>query len=225
VARASAARCRLKAASRRWPDLYPGINGTGVEYCLERGLDAWRFEILAPQARRLLDQGHCTSCLPPLHPPRSRGSRAAQRPPTLWSACCEAHRFSGSDCPGTDRDTAGAAAAWMEFGCQYEGAITRCTEDRARIAGAHSTSSRHVTRDRSPRSQRAPPWLSRAEALSTGDEARADALGQLVHFCGTDPLVGRPLCQFKDPDASSVFRGPRDDVHMKVLETILLGEK
>jgi len=30
----------------------------GVEYCLERGLDAWRFEILAHQARRLLDQGH-----------------------------------------------------------------------------------------------------------------------------------------------------------------------
>jgi DNA-binding CsgD family transcriptional regulator/tetratricopeptide (TPR) repeat protein len=29
----------------------------GVEYCLERGLDAWRFEILAHQARRLLDQG------------------------------------------------------------------------------------------------------------------------------------------------------------------------
>jgi DNA-binding CsgD family transcriptional regulator len=30
----------------------------GIEYCLERGLDAWRFEILAHQARRLLDQGH-----------------------------------------------------------------------------------------------------------------------------------------------------------------------
>jgi DNA-binding CsgD family transcriptional regulator len=29
----------------------------GIEYCLERGLDAWRFEILAHQARRLLDQG------------------------------------------------------------------------------------------------------------------------------------------------------------------------
>jgi DNA-binding CsgD family transcriptional regulator len=30
----------------------------GVDYCLERGLDAWGFEILAHQARRLLDQGH-----------------------------------------------------------------------------------------------------------------------------------------------------------------------
>ncbi len=29
----------------------------GDEYCLERGLDAWRLEILAHQARRLLDQG------------------------------------------------------------------------------------------------------------------------------------------------------------------------
>ena len=29
----------------------------GIDYCLERGLDAWRFEILAHQARRLLDQG------------------------------------------------------------------------------------------------------------------------------------------------------------------------
>ncbi|HVC05702.1 MAG TPA: AAA family ATPase [Candidatus Acidoferrales bacterium] len=29
----------------------------GLEYCLERGLDAWRFEILAHQARRLVDQG------------------------------------------------------------------------------------------------------------------------------------------------------------------------
>jgi DNA-binding CsgD family transcriptional regulator/tetratricopeptide (TPR) repeat protein len=30
----------------------------GIEYCVERGLDAWRLEILAHQARRLLDQGH-----------------------------------------------------------------------------------------------------------------------------------------------------------------------
>lgn len=29
----------------------------GVEYCLERGLDAWRFEILAHRARLLLDHG------------------------------------------------------------------------------------------------------------------------------------------------------------------------
>lgn len=29
----------------------------GIEYCLERGLDAWRFEITGHQARRLLDQG------------------------------------------------------------------------------------------------------------------------------------------------------------------------
>ena len=29
----------------------------GIEYCLEHGLDAWRFEILGHQARRLLDQG------------------------------------------------------------------------------------------------------------------------------------------------------------------------
>jgi DNA-binding CsgD family transcriptional regulator len=29
----------------------------GIEYCLERGLDAWRFEVLAHQARRRLDQG------------------------------------------------------------------------------------------------------------------------------------------------------------------------
>lgn len=30
----------------------------GVDYCLEHGLDAWRFEILGHQARRLLDQGN-----------------------------------------------------------------------------------------------------------------------------------------------------------------------
>jgi len=30
----------------------------GIEYCLERGLDAWRFEVLAHQARGRLDQGH-----------------------------------------------------------------------------------------------------------------------------------------------------------------------
>ena len=29
----------------------------GIEYCIEHGLDAWRFEILGHQARRLLDQG------------------------------------------------------------------------------------------------------------------------------------------------------------------------
>jgi DNA-binding CsgD family transcriptional regulator len=29
----------------------------GIDYCLEHGLDAWRFEILGHQARRLLDQG------------------------------------------------------------------------------------------------------------------------------------------------------------------------
>jgi DNA-binding CsgD family transcriptional regulator len=30
----------------------------GVDYCVEHGLDAWRFEILGHQARRLLDQGN-----------------------------------------------------------------------------------------------------------------------------------------------------------------------
>jgi DNA-binding CsgD family transcriptional regulator len=29
----------------------------GIDYCVEHGLDAWRFEILGHQARRLLDQG------------------------------------------------------------------------------------------------------------------------------------------------------------------------
>jgi DNA-binding CsgD family transcriptional regulator/tetratricopeptide (TPR) repeat protein len=29
----------------------------GIEYCLERGLDAWRFEVMAHQARARLDQG------------------------------------------------------------------------------------------------------------------------------------------------------------------------
>src|SRR5580704_5985202 len=29
----------------------------GIEYCLERGLDAWRYEILAHHGRRLVDQG------------------------------------------------------------------------------------------------------------------------------------------------------------------------
>src|SRR4029453_18049561 len=30
----------------------------GADYCLEHGLDAWWFEVLGHQARRLLDQGN-----------------------------------------------------------------------------------------------------------------------------------------------------------------------
>jgi len=43
---------RLRQYARAEP-----IEREGIEYCLERGLDAWRFEILAHQARGRLDEG------------------------------------------------------------------------------------------------------------------------------------------------------------------------
>jgi DNA-binding CsgD family transcriptional regulator/tetratricopeptide (TPR) repeat protein len=189
----------------------------GVEYCLERGLDAWRFEILAHQARRLLDQGQwdkateATSTLlrsgtanavaqtlvlciiallrarrgdPDHHGPLAQaqviaaptgelqhllpvataaaeiawlegGAKAADVTraatdhamelatrygaiPALselaaWRRRCGIHDASPNDAVGPyvlelNGDTAGAAAAWTELGCQYEAAITLCTE-------------------------------------------------------------------------------------------------
>jgi DNA-binding CsgD family transcriptional regulator/tetratricopeptide (TPR) repeat protein len=188
----------------------------GVEYCLERGLDAWRFEILAHQARRLLDQGHwdkaaeatstilqsgtgnavartlalCIVALlrarrgdPDHHSPLAEalaiaaptgelqhllpaatasaeiawlegGAKAAdvtraatdhamelamryRAIPALselaaWRQRCGIHDAKPIESVGPyvlelKGDTAGAAAAWTELGCQYESAITRCT--------------------------------------------------------------------------------------------------
>jgi DNA-binding NarL/FixJ family response regulator len=187
----------------------------GVEYCLERGLDAWRFEILAHQARRLLDQGqwdkatdatstllrsgtanavaqtliHCVIALlrarrgdPDHHGPLAEaqaiaaptgelqhllpvatasaeiawlegGAKAADVAraatdqamelamhygaiPALselvaWRRRCGVHDAKPIDAVGPyvlelTGDTAGAAAAWTELGCQYEAAITLC---------------------------------------------------------------------------------------------------
>jgi hypothetical protein len=69
------------------------------------------------------------------------------------------------------------------------------------------------------------PIAESARELSTSGEARADTLGQFVHVRGTDPLVRRSLYQLKHLDSAGVFRRPGDDVHMKVVETLLLGEK
>ena len=188
----------------------------GVEYCLERGLDAWRFEILAHQARRLLDQGHwdkaaeATStilrsgtgnavaqtlalCIVALLRARrgdpdhqgplaeataiaaptgelqhllpvataaaeiawlGGGANAADvtraatdhamelalRYPAIparselaaWRRRCGVHDAKPTDSVGPyalelSGDTAGAAAAWTELGCEYEAAITLCT--------------------------------------------------------------------------------------------------
>ena len=187
----------------------------GVEYCLERGLDAWRFEILAHQARRLLDQGHwdkateatstilrsgtgnavaqtlalCIVALlrarrgdPDRHGPLAEAqaiaaptgelqhllpvatasaeiawleggakvadvARAATDPamglaihygaaPALSELAAWRQRCGLDDAKPMDSvdpyaleltgDTAGAAAAWTELGCQYEAAITLC---------------------------------------------------------------------------------------------------
>jgi len=187
----------------------------GVEYCLERGLDAWRFEILAHQARRLLDQGRwdeateatstilrsgtgnavartialCIVALlrarrgdPDHHGPLANakaeaaptgelqhllpvatasaeiawlegGAKSADTAraatdyamelamryralPALselaaWRRRCGVHEASPADSVGPYAqeligDTAGAAAAWTELGCQYETAITLC---------------------------------------------------------------------------------------------------
>jgi DNA-binding CsgD family transcriptional regulator len=188
----------------------------GVEYCLERGLDAWRFEILAHQARRLLDQGHwdkateatstilrsgtgnavaqtlalCTVALlrarrgdPDQHGPLAEAqaiaaptgelqhllpaataaaeiawleggaevvdvTRAATDPAmelairyratpalcelTAWRRRCGVHDAESNESVDPYAleladDTASAAAAWTELGCQYEAAITLCT--------------------------------------------------------------------------------------------------
>jgi DNA-binding CsgD family transcriptional regulator len=188
----------------------------GVDYCLERGLDAWRFEILAHQARRLLDQGRwdkatdatstilrsgtsnavaqtlalCIVALlrarrgdPDHHGPLAEaqaiaaptgelqhllpvatasaeiawlegGAKAADvtraatdhalelamrygATPALselaaWRRRCGVHDAKPTDSAGPYvleliGDTAGAAAAWTELGCQYESAITLCT--------------------------------------------------------------------------------------------------
>jgi DNA-binding CsgD family transcriptional regulator/tetratricopeptide (TPR) repeat protein len=188
----------------------------GVEYCLERGLDAWRFEILAHQARRLLDQGRwdeateatstilrsgtgnavtrtmvlCIIALlrarrgdPDYHRPlaeaqaiaaptgelqhllpaatasaeiawleggenaadvtRATTDRAmelamryraipALSELTAWRRRCGVHDAKSSESVDPyalelTGDTAGAAAAWTELGCQYEAAITLCT--------------------------------------------------------------------------------------------------
>jgi DNA-binding CsgD family transcriptional regulator/tetratricopeptide (TPR) repeat protein len=188
----------------------------GVEYCLERGLDAWRFEILAHQARRLLDQGHwdkateatstilrsgtgnavaqtlalCIVALlrarrgdPDQHGPLAEAqaiaaptgelqhllpaataaaeiawleggaevvdvTRAATDPAmelairyhatpalcelTAWRRRCGVHDAESSESVDPYAleladDTASAAAAWTELGCQYEAAITLCT--------------------------------------------------------------------------------------------------
>ena len=187
----------------------------GVEYCLERGLDAWRFEILAHQARRLLDQGYwgdamdATSTLlrsgtanavaqtlifcivallrarrgdPDQHGPLADahaiaaptgelqhllpvatasaeiawlggGAKAADEAraatdhamkvalrygaiPAIselvaWRRRCGVDELGPTDAVGPyalelTGDTAGAAAAWMDIGCQYEAAITLC---------------------------------------------------------------------------------------------------
>jgi DNA-binding CsgD family transcriptional regulator len=187
----------------------------GVEYCLERGLDAWRFEILAHQARLLLDQGRwdeateatstilrsdtgnavaqtlalCIVALlrarrgdPDHHGPLAEaqaiaaptgelqyllpagtafaeiawleggakvadvtraGTDAAMEVATryeatsalseltAWRRRCGVQDVKPTDAMGPyvlelTGDTAGAAAAWTELGCQYEAAITLC---------------------------------------------------------------------------------------------------
>ena len=69
------------------------------------------------------------------------------------------------------------------------------------------------------------PRHEHSERLSASDEARADTFGQFVHVRGTDPLVGRSLYQLKHLDSASVLRRLGNDMHMKVVETFLLGEK
>jgi DNA-binding CsgD family transcriptional regulator len=188
----------------------------GVEYCLERGLDAWRLEILAHEARRLLDQGRwdkateaastilrsdtgnavaqtlalCIVALlrarrgdPDHHGPLAEaqaiaaptgelqhllpvataraevawlegGARAADMTRAATDPAVEVARRFGAipalsellawrrRCGVDDSkpthavgpyalelsgDTAGAAAAWTELGCEYEAAVTLCS--------------------------------------------------------------------------------------------------
>ena len=76
----------------------------------------------------------------------------------------------------------------------------------------------------SGRERPGPLSVPRHSAVSSC-EAQADTLGQRVHVRGTDPLVMRSLYQLKDLDATGVFRRSSDDMHMKVVETLLLSEK
>ncbi|MFZ2035089.1 MAG: hypothetical protein WAW53_15160 [Candidatus Dormiibacterota bacterium] len=57
------------------------------------------------------------------------------------------------------------------------------------------------------------------------DEPRANTLGERIHVRDIDPLLRRSLYQLKHLDTAGVFRRPSDDMHMKVVESHLLGDK
>jgi hypothetical protein len=60
--------------------------------------------------------------------------------------------------------------------------------------------------------------------LRRGEE-RADTASELIHLFGSDPLVGRLLDELKNLDTAGVPRGSGDDMNMKVVEALLLGNK